>query len=65
MVEERIITPKKQTGDEEFNMSIRPQSLSDFVGQKQACDNLRVFIAAAKERGDSLDHVLLAGPPGL
>ena len=65
MVDERIITPKKQTGDEEFNMSIRPQSLSDFVGQKQACDNLRVFIAAAKERGDSLDHVLLAGPPGL
>lgn len=65
MVEERIITPKKQEGEEEFNMSIRPQSLSDFVGQKQACDNLRVFIAAAKERGDSLDHVLLAGPPGL
>ena len=65
MVEERIITPKKQSGDEEFNLSIRPQTLSDFVGQKQACDNLRVFIAAAKTRGDSLDHVLLAGPPGL
>lgn len=65
MVEQRIITPQKQAGEEELNMSIRPQSLSDFVGQKQACDNLRVFIAAAKERGDALDHVLLAGPPGL
>ncbi len=65
MVEERIITPKKQTGEDEINMSIRPQNLGEFVGQKQACDNLRVFIAAAKERGDSLDHVLLAGPPGL
>ena len=65
MVDERIITPKRQAGEEELNTSIRPQHLSDFVGQKQACDNLRVFIAAAKERGDSLDHVLLAGPPGL
>ncbi|MBE6450280.1 MAG: Holliday junction branch migration DNA helicase RuvB [Alphaproteobacteria bacterium] len=65
MVDERIITPKKHVGEEELNMSIRPQTLSDFVGQKQACDNLRVFITAAKERGDALDHVLLAGPPGL
>ena len=65
MVEERLITPKKKVGEEELNASIRPQTLADFVGQKQACDNLRVFIAAAKERGDALDHVLLAGPPGL
>lgn len=65
MVDERLITPKKKAGEEELNASIRPQTLGDFVGQKQACDNLRVFIAAAKERGDALDHVLLAGPPGL
>ncbi len=65
MVDERIITPKRQAGEEELNKTIRPQNLAEFVGQKQACDNLRVFIAAAKERGDSLDHVLLAGPPGL
>ena len=65
MVDERLITPKKKVGEEELNASIRPQTLEDFVGQKQACDNLRVFIAAAKERGDALDHVLLAGPPGL
>ena len=65
MVDERLITPRKKVGEEELNASIRPQTLADFVGQKQACDNLRVFIAAAKERGDALDHVLLAGPPGL
>ena len=65
MAEERLITPQKRLGEEEINTSIRPQSLSNFVGQKQACDNLRVFITAAKDRGDALDHVLLAGPPGL
>ncbi len=45
--------------------SIRPQSLADFTGQKQACDNLQVSVAAAKKRGESLDHVLFHGPPGL
>ncbi len=45
--------------------SIRPQSLDDFIGQVQARANLRVFIQAARERGDALDHVLFAGPPGL
>ena len=48
MVEERLIMPQKISGDEEFNRSIRPQKLTDFIGQKQACDNLRVFIQAAK-----------------
>ncbi|HUS97180.1 MAG TPA: Holliday junction branch migration DNA helicase RuvB, partial [Hyphomicrobiaceae bacterium] len=45
--------------------SIRPQSLGDFIGQEQARANLRVFIQAARDRGDALDHVLFAGPPGL
>lgn len=45
--------------------SLRPQLLADFTGQPQVCDNLRVFIGAAKSRGDVLDHVLLYGPPGL
>lgn len=44
---------------------LRPQSLSDFTGQPQVCANLKVFIEAAKARGEALDHVLLAGPPGL
>ncbi|HEV8388662.1 MAG TPA: Holliday junction branch migration DNA helicase RuvB, partial [Dongiaceae bacterium] len=45
--------------------SLRPQTLSDFVGQQQARENLSIFINAAKKRGEALDHVLLVGPPGL
>jgi Holliday junction DNA helicase RuvB len=48
-----------------FEATIRPQSLDEFIGQEQACANLRVFIQAARGRGDALDHVLFAGPPGL
>jgi Holliday junction DNA helicase RuvB len=48
-----------------FEASIRPQSLDEFIGQEGARANLRVFIQAAKGRGDALDHVLFAGPPGL
>jgi len=65
MVENRIITPQKIAGDEELYTGLRPQTLDDFVGQKSLCDNLRVFIEAAKKRGDALDHTLLFGPPGL
>ena len=46
-------------------VSLRPTSLDDFVGQRSVCENLKVFIAAAKKRGEALDHVLLFGPPGL
>ena len=45
--------------------SLRPLSLADFIGQRAARSNLRVFIEAAKARGDALDHVLFVGPPGL
>lgn len=48
-----------------FEEQIRPQSMSDFAGQKKLTDNLKVFITAARKRGDALDHVLLSGPPGL
>lgn len=65
MVENRIITPQKMVGDEELYTGLRPQTLNDFVGQRGLCDNLRVFIEAAKKRGDALDHTLLFGPPGL
>lgn len=47
------------------DVALRPQSLDDFVGQKQVRENLKVFIEAAKKRGDALDHVLFVGPPGL
>jgi Holliday junction DNA helicase RuvB len=51
--------------DREFEKQLRPLSLSDFKGQKQIIDNLTVFITAARQRGEALDHVLLHGPPGL
>jgi Holliday junction DNA helicase RuvB len=56
-----IITPN----DKEFDKQLRPLSFGDFKGQKQVIDNLVVFVTAAKQRGESLDHVLLHGPPGL
>ncbi len=61
---ERLVTGAKKEADA-FEATIRPQALGDFIGQEQARANLRVFIQAAKARGDALDHVLFAGPPGL
>jgi Holliday junction DNA helicase RuvB len=52
-------------GEEELDWSLRPPRLEDFVGQQQLKDQLALFIEAARRRGDPLDHVLLAGPPGL
>ncbi len=51
--------------DKEFEKQLRPLCFSDFKGQKQVMENLTVFVTAAKQRGESLDHVLLHGPPGL
>jgi Holliday junction DNA helicase RuvB len=51
--------------DREFERQLRPLSFNDFKGQKQVLENLVVFVTAAKQRGESLDHVLLHGPPGL
>ena len=59
----RLITPEKR--GEDVDTSLRPQSLAEFVGQKAARENLKVFIEAAKSRGEALDHVLFVGPPGL
>jgi holliday junction DNA helicase RuvB len=61
---DRIVTSQRKDADA-FEQSVRPQGLDEFVGQEQARANLRVFIQAAKSRGDALDHVLFAGPPGL
>ena len=55
----------KEDGDLENEQVLRPKLFSDFEGQNQVVDNLEIFIAAAKQRGDALDHVLLHGPPGL
>lgn len=61
---DRIVDPGRGEGDAP-ETSIRPLSLAEFIGQRQARENLAVFIAAAKGRGEALDHVLLFGPPGL
>jgi holliday junction DNA helicase RuvB len=53
------------SSDKEFENALRPSAFDDFSGQKKIVDNLKIFIAAAKKRGESLDHVLLTGPPGL
>src|SRR3546814_17447523 len=50
---------------EDIDAALRPKGLDEFVGQAAARDNLRVFIEAARRRGDALDHVLFFGPPGL
>jgi len=65
MSEARIQTPGELPGEEEQERSLRPRTLDDFVGQESVRDQLAVSIEAAKARGDALDHVLLAGPPGL
>ena len=61
---DRLVAPAKAEEDS-LEASLRPKHLAEFVGQQQACENLSVFIAAAKARAEALDHVLFSGPPGL
>ncbi|MFQ6091981.1 MAG: Holliday junction branch migration DNA helicase RuvB [bacterium] len=61
----RITAPQGFDEDLEFEKSLRPTRFEDFVGQAKVKENLRIFIQAAKERGEALDHVLFYGPPGL
>jgi holliday junction DNA helicase RuvB len=63
--EERLAEGDSHGGDEELDRSLRPKRLADFVNQEQVTGQLEVFIEAARRRGEPLDHVLLAGPPGL
>jgi Holliday junction DNA helicase RuvB len=60
----RLVTAERREDDAE-TASLRPQALGDFIGQEQARANMRVFIEAARQRKESLDHVLFVGPPGL
>jgi len=60
---DRLLAPERLT--EDADAALRPKTLDDFIGQKAARENLRVFVAAAKARGEAMDHVLLFGPPGL
>ena len=63
-MEDRIVTNNEIRGDE-FEESIRPELLCDYIGQKDVKENIKVFVSSAKLRNESLDHVLLYGPPGL
>jgi len=60
-----IVHPEAIAGEDEQNLSLRPRRLAEFLGQQAMKDNLSVFIGAAKERRESLDHLFLIGPPGL
>lgn len=60
-----LTSPEPISTEVEFDQALRPLSFPDFFGQEKITDNLKIFIAAAKQRGESLDHVLLTGPPGL
>jgi holliday junction DNA helicase RuvB len=63
--EVRVHDARPGGGDDELDRSLRPSRLADFVNQEQVTEQLSIFIEAAKRRGEPLDHVLLAGPPGL
>lgn len=64
-MENRIVTTSYTAEDGDIDNSLRPKRLEDYIGQDKAKENLKIYIEAAKARGESLDHVLLYGPPGL
>ena len=63
--EQRIVTTSYSPEDADSESSLRPKSIDEYIGQEKAKENLQIYINAAKMRGESLDHVLLYGPPGL
>jgi Holliday junction DNA helicase RuvB len=65
MTDERLITAARVDEDAQYEAGLRPRTLDDYIGQDRVRENLQVSIAAARQRGEALDHVLLYGPPGL
>ena len=66
MIEDRVVSPEYVEDETEIEeVSLRPQSFSEYIGQKKVKENLKIYIEAALKRGETLDHVLLYGPPGL
>ena len=63
--EERIVCPGLETEDNDIEVSLRPRVLGDYIGQEKVKENMKIYIEAAKKRGETLDHTLLYGPPGL
>src|SRR5262249_7267037 len=65
MASERPVNPISTREERAFEATLRPKTFDEYVGQRQIVDNLLVFVEAARRRGESLDHVLFCGPPGL
>jgi len=65
MEDTRLVTPRFREEDGELDGTIRPRRMDEYIGQTRVKENLKIFIQAARERGEALDHVLLYGPPGL
>ncbi len=65
MKEERLVSQELKTEDSEFDVALRPTRLDEFIGQTKLKENLKIFIEAARKRKETLDHMLLFGPPGL
>ena len=63
--EQRIVDTGSHSDDSDIEIGLRPQTLDEYVGQEKAKESLKIYIEAAKMRGEALDHVLLYGPPGL
>src|SRR6266480_3589070 len=61
--EDRVVDAKSD--DEQFDLTLRPRMLSEYVGQQQVRENLSILLEAARRRGEPVEHVLLCGPPGL
>src|SRR6187399_3498367 len=64
-MDDRLVTATKVDEDAQYEAGLRPRALNDYIGQDRVRENLQVSIAAARNRGEALDHVLLYGPPGL
>ena len=64
-ISERLISVRKNKEDEKIYPRIRPATLADYLGQTSVCDQMTLFIRAARARAEALDHVLIVGPPGL
>jgi len=65
MSEDRLVAAASQADDIQYEAGLRPRTLDEYIGQDRVREQLHVAIAAAKQRGEALDHVLLYGPPGL
>src|SRR5438132_5179762 len=65
MTDDRIVTATRVDEDAQYEAGLRPRTLDEYIGQDRVREQLQVAIAAAKQRGEALDHVLLYGPPGL